>query len=282
MNKDILPDRVTIIGHVCIDHNVIEGERVDSWGSPAMYIAKYLRDVVGINTHIVAAHGKDFAEYAASVQLTESAGDFSTLVYQNLVENGHRVRKCFNAENSPPIEPSPHVQALLAGSDICIMASILGNYSADYTKRVFAHVPETSLKILAPQGHFRVVHEDGIISTQPLQEPKALLPLFDAVAISDEDIEDALNEARRWSELAPKTIVVVTQAERGATVFLNGAETQVPTVPIANEDLTSPVGCGDLFVANLSLNLHKGLGPIEAVDATNKAMHDILLKSTKN
>lgn len=69
---------------------------------------------------------------------------------------------------------------------------------------------------------------------------------FDIVVFSDEDLDDAVAKAVRWSAVSRQTGFVVTQGGMGATLCYRGEATAVPVEPVGE---SSPVGAGDVFGA---------------------------------
>ncbi len=43
--------RIVFAGHICIDHNVVDGKSQTRWGSPALYMAEYLQAARGSRIH---------------------------------------------------------------------------------------------------------------------------------------------------------------------------------------------------------------------------------------
>lgn len=268
---------VTIIGHTCIDNNTIDGIKYESWGSSAMYIAKYFSKEFGIKSHIVSSYGHDFVKHAKELAFLEAPGDHNTLLYENIVTNGNRVQFCRYSDESPPVELKENVVDLLRKTDILIVAPMLANYSAEYIEQIMHYLPEQSLKVLLPQGYMRHINRENKIEKKEFVEARKILAHFDVVVASEEDCDDALEAAKEWSTHREGSSVVITQAEKGATVFHKGESAQVPTTPLPFSEIKNPVGSGDIFSAQFTMGLHRKLHPHDAVDTANKATARALL-----
>ncbi len=97
---------------------------------------------------------------------------------------------------------------------------------------------------LTPQGWLRKWDATGLVSRAEWKAAAEVLPLADATVISIEDIENDWNLAREWA--ARTNILVVTQADEGATFFVDGESHQLSAPHVEVVDAT---GAGDLFAA---------------------------------
>jgi len=253
---------VVILGHVCIDENIIEGKFYRSWGSPAMYVATYYAHEYGIRTHIVSEYGTDFTEYIRDFTLMAiEPKDDNTLVYNNNIENGHRTQFCPNPENSLPVQLDKAIAKLIACADIFIVAPDIPNYSDTYIREAVSCTKQNCRKVLMPQGLLRKI-DDTLVSRGALNNPD-LVSLFDVTIISDEDIDNATETAKLWSEKYTNSVIIVTRAKNGAALLTNGGATDIPTeCPLNDSEIINPVGAGDMFSAEVAMKLFEGL-PVE-------------------
>lgn len=122
-----------------------------------------------------------------------------------------------------------------------------------------AHLFPAALVGATPQGWLRSIGADR----QVRQEPSMLahLPLhgMGAMILSEEDVSGDEKIVQAVSRRVP--IVALTRAERGATIFVQGAPTDVPALPATPLD---PTGAGDVFAAALLLALHESSEPFVA------------------
>jgi Sugar kinases, ribokinase family len=270
---------VTIIGHTCIDHNTIDGVRYESWGSSAMYIAKYFAKEFDVKSHIVSSYGHDFMKYATEFNFIGEPSSENTLLYENIVNNGDRTQFCKHSNFSPPVKVEGEVANLLSQTDILIIAPMLANYSVEYIDQIMEYLPEKTLKVLLPQGYMRHINSENKIEKKEFTEAKHILKYFDVVVASDEDYDNALEVAKDWAKHKDGSSIVITQAEKGATVFHEGQSTQISTTPIPFNEIKNPVGSGDMFSAQFTMSLHNRLHPHEAVRQANEATARALLSN---
>lgn len=267
---------VTIIGHVCVDHNTIDGVSRTTWGSSAMYIAKYYLKNFGVRPRIIARYGQDFVPYTRDFVFAEPAVGEVTLQYENIVNNGEREQFCHHSEVSDPVPMREEIAELVRGSDIVIVAPLLANYSADYIAKVMQHASEDCLRVLLPQGFVRHINAEEKIEKQPFADAEAIVPHFDLVIASEEDGDDMMAQAQSWLSDGAEN-VVITQAEKGATVFDPRGNEQIPTTSLSFHDIKNPVGSGDMFSAQLAIGMHEGLDVREATRRANQVMSVVLL-----
>lgn len=267
---------VTIIGHVCIDHNTIDGASRTTWGSSAMYIAKYYLKNFDVRPRIIARYGQDFVPYTQDFVFAEAADGEVTLQYENIVNDGNRVQFCHHSEASGPVPVREEIAELVRSSDIVIVAPLLANYSAEYIADVMQHASANCLKVLLPQGFVRHINDEEKIEKQAFTDAAAIVSHFDLVVASEEDGDDMMSQAQSWLAAGAGN-VVITQAEKGAMVFDSRGNAQIPTTPLSFHDIKNPVGSGDMFSAQLAIGMHDGLDVHEATRRANQAMAVVLL-----
>ncbi len=262
---------IVIIGHVCIDHNSIDGVRYDKWGSPAAYISKYYTAQFDIQPSIISPYGADFLPFADGLNLACPPMDGQTMLYENISTKGHRIWFCRYAghENFPTL--SAQNIALLSQADIVFVAPLLPSLAVSYVQEALSHVPTSTVKVLVPQGYLRSIDDNQQIVPRTFMEGPALLQHMDVAIFSDEDQVDAFNVANEWTQHAPQLQVVVTEAERGATVVTHGSTTHISTTPVPFSDIKNPVGSGDIFSAELALGLFRTNDVNRAVNQANAA-----------
>lgn len=262
---------ITLVGHTCIDNNIVDGVSYENWGSPAMYMAHYYLKNFGIKSCIVSSYGHDFAKYTSDFTFTEQPGDGKTLVYENIVNNGQRVQYCHNSQSSLPAPLSERAIGMLQKTDILIVAPQLPNYSLEYLAKIMQYAPDGCLKALLPQGYMRQIDHQDMVNKREFVEASRILPYFDVVIASDEDYTDILTLAADWGKYKPGSSIVITQADKGARVFHSGETRQIPTRPIPFADIKNPVGSGDIFSAQFALSLYDKLDPYAAANQANRA-----------
>ncbi|HEX5797399.1 MAG TPA: carbohydrate kinase family protein [Candidatus Saccharimonadales bacterium] len=270
--------KITLAGQVCIDHNDIEGRQYTDWGSAVLYMADYYRQSHGLSPAVLSSYGPDFAGYAERVSLyPETPNTNRTLIYKNVVRRGIRRQHCLNAagEILPPIDQG--AEAVLKGTDIFFLAPLTPVYHPDYVEKMLASVPEDRLKVLLPQGYLRRIAIDGMVDTREFEEATDVIPKFDLLIFSEEDVPDAVGLARAWKQQHPKTQVIVTRGPDGASIIEVDEEIHVATTPVS-KDCTDTTGCGDTFSAAAAYYFTEDPTDLyKAVDKANMAARQKLL-----
>ena len=127
------------------------------------------------------------------------------------------------------------------------------------------HVFSNSLVGLTPQGWLRRWDENGRVYAQDWPAAQQVLPLAAAVILSEEDLPypAMLTRYRQWSNL-----LVLTQGDKGCTVFMGDEVRQVPAPSVVEVE---PTGAGDIFAAAFLIRLHQTAGnPWEAARFANE------------
>ncbi|TQL54456.1 carbohydrate kinase family protein [Subtercola boreus] len=252
---------VVVVGHVCIDENTgtdsgdSSPQRLRrSAGSPAFFMNRQLRTVPGVTVSVIAPYSDDFVDLRSGVPLLNPATPGGTLLYRNHIEGDVRRQECFHSQNADPVPLTSSYARALAHADIVVVAPLLANFTPEYLTAALAETRPGTLTMLLLQGYLRTVGEDGTVGQRDFVEYADVIPLFDVVVFSDEDLGDALAVADRWSREFPGRAIVVTQNRHGATGFENGVATHVPAKPLERQGVGSVIGAGDVFSAALALS----------------------------
>ncbi|HSH04466.1 MAG TPA: PfkB family carbohydrate kinase [Anaerolineae bacterium] len=117
---------------------------------------------------------------------------------------------------------------------------------------------------VTPQGWLRQWDETGLIRSRRWELASWVLRRATAVILSDEDITDPALWAqyRQWAN-----ILVMTQGEKGCTVWFNGEQREFPAPKVVVANLT---GAGDIFAAAFFLNLYESKNPWLAAEQANQ------------
>ncbi len=111
---------------------------------------------------------------------------------------------------------------------------------------------DSSLLVTTLQGWLRQWDEQGIVSLGDWRQICDLVSEFDAVVLSDEDIQYKESIAK---VLAAKTpVLAMTQGQAGCTVFAEGTSFGSPPRPSSPVD---PTGAGDVFAAAFFIRYHE-------------------------
>ncbi len=142
----------------------------------------------------------------------------------------------------------------------------LGSIDREIEPEVFFCFSDESLICLMPQGFFRRWDETGLISFTEWSPPEALLRRINVLVLSEMDVPDPDALVREWRHLVE--ILVITRAERGATVYQGNEHCHYPARPALEADLT---GAGDVFAAAFLFCLAETGDPCQAAGFANVA-----------
>jgi sugar/nucleoside kinase (ribokinase family) len=121
-----------------------------------------------------------------------------------------------------------------------------------------------ALKGMTPQGWLRRWDERGRVRLTRWDQIRDLLPTANAVVISMEDLADDPTSAQDMALHCE--ILAVTDAARGARVFWNGEERDIPAPAVEEVD---PTGSGDIFAAAFFVRLYQTRDPWESARFAN-------------
>jgi sugar/nucleoside kinase (ribokinase family) len=121
---------------------------------------------------------------------------------------------------------------------------------ADEIDPAIINLFSNSLVGLTPQGWMRGWDEDGRVYPKVWAAAREVLPLAAAVILSEEDLPtpSVLQEFRQWAGLT-----VLTQQERGCTVFWHDEVRQIPAPRVSE---VYPTGAGDIFATAFLIRLY--------------------------
>jgi sugar/nucleoside kinase (ribokinase family) len=236
--------RFTAIGHVTND--LLPGGVVP--GGSALYAALTAAEL-GARARVVTSHGPDFVGgellRAAGVEV-EARAAAQTTCFENVYTGGVRTQRVL-AIAAPLDEPvPPPVDVIFA----CPVIAEVG--------RGALAAPPGAILAAGLQGWLRAVSAGGSVTRRDL-DPAMFAPCH-VVFASSEDLGDAADDLiPRLCAVAQ--IVIVTEAERGARVYLEGRRHRVRAHPAREVD---PTGAGDVFAAAFLVALAKREPPLAA------------------
>jgi sugar/nucleoside kinase (ribokinase family) len=275
--------RIVLVGHICIDHNKSEHATYTNWGSSVVYMAQSFAKQFGATPVIATNYGSDILPYLPAVTLLPaSPNQPDTLIYENDTSAGKRVQHCYNLQNANSPDLTDSLITLISQADIIVVATLLPNYSPAYLAELLGHAKPDTLKVLCPQGYFRHIAPDGLVQPRPFEEATQIVPLFDLVMYSEEDSPEAFKLAKELKQTTD-TAVVVTQSAQGATIIGKETDQQIPTKPIAPQDIVDSVGCGDTFAAAVAFSYFQSHDLSAAIlDGHHAAAKKLLTTPTKD
>ena len=266
---------ITIVGHVCIDHNESENSSYSTAGSPAVFMNRIFKQLPDCFVSIIAPYGKDFLQYSHGLNLfPKNPTSDVTLVYENISTRNVRTQKAHNTIQAVPPQLDVEMQKILQNSDVILISPQSPAFSSEYLKQAFAYTSEKSIKILSPQGYFRNFDREDNVVVREFVEADEILPLIDVMIVSIEDHSNIMNLAKKWQEYG--TIIIVTQGEKGSMALSKGEEVWAQADPVPKEKIIDSVGSGDIFSAAFAYDhfLYKDLK--KALDFANNIARQCL------
>jgi len=228
-----IPDFL-VVGHICQD--LLPSGGLSLGGSVSYAATTALQ--MGYRVGIVTSAGPEM-DLKASLPGAEILCDRAaeTTLFENIYHNGQRTQILHRQANlltSRQIPPAWRRAPMV----------YLGSIDREIDDSVFTCF-EPGVRIgVMPQGFFREWDEHGRIHFAEWTPPESLLRRINLLVLSELDVPAPLEMARSWAEFIE--IVVVTHAERGATVLQAGQARHYPARPARQVDLT---GAGDVFAA---------------------------------
>lgn len=140
----------------------------------------------------------------------------------------------------------------------------LGSIDKEIDPEVFSCFGPDVLVGVMPQGFFRRWDDKGEISFAEWNPPKEILQHINVLVISELDVPDPYALVRDWGRHVE--VVVVTHAERGATVYHAGEPCQYPARAAIETD---PTGAGDVFAAAFLIRYAETGDPCQAAPFAN-------------
>lgn len=262
-----MPD-ILIIGHITQD---LHAHGAPSLGGTASYAALTsqrlgLEPAIVTSAHTAILDGLITPLVGIPIALQPSP---STTTFINQYHQGGRTQ--FQRDRAADIQPA-HVPLAWLDTPVVLLSPVAGEFGLDMI-RLFPRGPG---RIIAatPQGWMRTVDGNGKVHPAPWQEAETILPLLDAVILSEDDLAwyDAETHTSAgdilalWSGITP--ILIVTAGAQGATLFCHGIPTRHPAFAAVEQD---PTGAGDVFAAALLTHLSRHSDPHAAVRFANGA-----------
>ena len=246
MSLDGAHPSVRVIGDLCLDHNEVGGRKLEpTWGSPALFIARQLERSYGLRAVVSGAYGADLAPFLDGFTLDREPGEGRSLAYRNITGAGGEGRVQYWRAGTVAAEAAEAAEVVAAGAeaDLAYFCPLVpdSDRAADLAE------------LRASRGDRRRVERRDITD-----EEAAGWGCFDIVVFSDEDLDDAVAKAVRWSAVSRQTGFVVTQGGMGATLCYRGEATTVPVEPVGE---SSPVGAGDVFGAAVGWEFYSAFVP---------------------
>jgi sugar/nucleoside kinase (ribokinase family) len=158
-----------------------------------------------------------------------------TTTFENVYAGSRRTQKI--GPVAPPIPADSVPDAWRTASVVH-----LGPVSQEVPPELADLFPSTSVIGVTPQGWLRAWDESGRVRPAPWHNAEQVLSRADVAIFSPEDVGWDQDLVKRYAEMAK--LAVVTDAQEGCTVWLNGSQERYPAFDV---DAVDPTGAGDVF-----------------------------------
>jgi 1D-myo-inositol 3-kinase len=181
----------------------------------------------------------------------------ATTLFENIYLNGGRKQVVHQRADTITCEQIPSLwrQTPMA---------YLGSIDQEIDESVFHCFADDVLIGVMPQGFFRRWNEEGQIYFAPWEPSLAVLRRINLLVISELDVPGPDELVRDWGRFVD--IIVVTRAERGATVYRSGESWYFAARPTQQVD---PTGAGDVFAAAFLIRFSETGDPRQAAAFAN-------------
>ncbi len=222
-------------------------------GGTALYAARAVARL-GLELAVVTACADDvpLERYLAG-SCWQRQSSATTTIFENRYRDGRRTQRVHARAATIDLAAVP---ADWRRAHVVHLAPIIGEVPADSD---FGALFPRSRVAVTPQGWLRAVDSRGLVHATP--ERLSHLPLrgVQIAILSEEDIAGDESLAIELARRVP--LVVLTRAERGATVFEHGCPVDVPAL---RADVVDPTGAGDVFAAAFLSAMSLNYDPIES------------------
>jgi len=247
MTLNATPDYL-LLGHICADLQPDGSMRLGGSAFFAACAAQQLGLQVGVVT--ACSPNLDLSPVPDAITVVRQDAPNSTIFENRYTPQGRTQRLHAQA---PPIELATIPRAWYATPIVH-----LGPIMQDVPLEALARFPDALVGV-TPQGWLRTVQEDKTVALEPWRLLDLPWHREHVVVVSEEDVER--DEALVQQLAQQLDIVVLTRAERGATVWHAGVPADVSAPPT---DAVDPTGAGDVFAAAFFAALRGGQSPIDA------------------
>ncbi len=192
-----------------------------------------------------AAAGEPLLDQLRQVLSLEVVAAEQTTTFENIYMPAGRVQYLRASAARPGVESIP---AAWRSAPMLHIAPIAGEL--DETVGELARAFPQATTLLTLQGCLRRTDDDQRVHFKQWFDLDALQHI-DVVVFSEEDIIEAPDMEREFANNV--RCLVVTRAEKGGTLYMNGVPHAYPTPQV---ELVHPTGAGDIFAAALLASLH--------------------------
>jgi sugar/nucleoside kinase (ribokinase family) len=231
-----------VVGHICQD--ILPDGKLSLGGSVSYAATTALR--LGYRVGVVTSAGPnmDLAPALPGAEIVCHQAP-QTTVFENIYHNGERTQYLHQ-------RAAPLTCADIPADWRTAPMAYLGSIDREIEDSVFYCFADHVQVGVMPQGFFRTWDGDGRVRFTEWQPSRELLERINLLVMSELDVPDPVGLASDWGRFTD--IVVVTHADRGATVFQDDESCRYPARPARQVD---PTGAGDVFAAAFLIRMHE-------------------------
>jgi 1D-myo-inositol 3-kinase len=252
--REVAHPEFIIIGHITQDMLPDGGLSLGGTVSYAATTAQRMGYRVGVVTstgpNLDVAQVLPFAQIACH----QSA---ETTVFENIYVDGERTQILHQRAGNLHCD---HVPGQWRNAPI----AHLGPLDQEIDEGVFHCFDDQVLIGVTPQGFLRRWDGQGRISFVDWNPPESVLRRINVLVLSEQDVPDPDGLVQAWGQFID--VIVVTRAEKGATVFHDDEPCDYPARPAQQVD---PTGAGDVFAAAFMIRLIETEDPCQAAQFAN-------------
>ncbi len=243
-----------VIGHITQD---LLPDGSLSLGGTISYAAT-TAERMGYRVGVVTSTGPDLdvakALPFAQISCRRSA---KTTVFENIYLNGERKQILHQRAGTLCRDDVPEEWR-------SVPIAHLGPLDQEINEGIFHCFDDTVLIGVTPQGFLRRWDDGGRVSFVNWNPPESVLKRINVLVLSEQDVPDPGGLARAWTQFIE--VIVVTRAEKGATVFHEG---EPRDYPVRSADQVDPTGAGDVFAAAFMIRMFETKNPCQAAQFAN-------------
>lgn len=252
--NDSRPPDIVIIGHITQD--LLPNGRLGLGGTVSYAATTAHR--MGYRVGVVTSTGPDLDVTQvlpfAQIACHQAA---ATTIFENIYLDGERKQILHQRAGLLRCE---HVPQAWRGASMVH----LGPLDQEIDEGVFHCFGDHVLIGVTPQGFLRRWDEKGHVSFTEWNPSEEVLQRINVLVLSEQDVPDPDGLVRDWGRMIDT--IVVTRADRGATVYHSGEPCNYPARPAQQVD---PTGAGDVFAPAFMIRLIETGDPCQAAHFAN-------------
>ncbi len=200
---------------------------------------------LGMRVGVVTSAGDD-CDVQAQLPFAEIVNQISaaTTTFENHYTHGQRKQRLHARSTPIAVDAIPRDWR---SPSIALIGPVFG----EIDPAMASAFDERALVGVSPQGWLRALDGEGNV-VRAAWDGAPFWHGADAVFVSDEDLLGGRADAERWA--GEGAIIAMTESDRGAQLYLQGAWGRIAAFP---EDEVDPTGAGDTFATAFLIRLHE-------------------------